>query len=301
MKKRWLVPVFASFLIFTSPILDAEATTTQDVTTIANQYLGIPYVWGGTTTLGFDCSGFTQRVFADLGYQLKRTAKEQYTQGKSVSKSQLQVGDLVFFNTSGRSVSHVGIYIGSNKFINAATSSGVTVSSLNNTYWKNRYVGAKRVVDFNNQQEVKGSTIDLNEYASRGEVAMRLAEALGVDTSSTNSSFVDVKSSNQIAGAVTALEKLGVFKGDGQGKFNPNSPITRAQLAKVLTISFHLKNAKESPLTFKDVSKNHWAYEYITTLATNGITIGKGDGLYGPNDFVTLSQLQTFIARSTNE
>lgn len=281
-------------------ITDAEAATTHELTSTAKQYIGIPYVWGGTSIYGFDCSGFTQRVFSDLGYQLNRTTKAQFAQGTTVTKKNLEVGDLVFFNTSGRGISHVGIYKGNNQFIHASTSQGVTVSSLSERYWKSRYIGAKRVVDFSEQkkQEVKHAAIDFSVYASRGEIALRLAEGLGLDTTDTNSPFIDIKPTDKIAGAATALQKLGIFEGNEQGKFNPNSPLTRAQMAKVLTIAFQLKPVKESPLQFRDVANNHWANDYISTLAGHGITIGKAKGLYGPNDYVTLTQLQTFIKRA---
>ena len=91
-----------------SNTVEASTITTKEVTSTAYQYLGVPYKYGGTTTRGIDCSGFTQKVFKELGVSLKRTAAQQYTQGKSVSRSNLQTGDLVFFNTSG-GVSHVGI------------------------------------------------------------------------------------------------------------------------------------------------------------------------------------------------
>ncbi len=302
-KKKWLIPVFASFMIFTSPLIDAEAATSQELVSTAKQYIGVPYAWGGTTTSGFDCSGFTQKVFADLGYQLNRTSAGQFAQGTAVSKQHLQIGDLVFFNTSGQGVSHVGIYIGNNQFINASSSKGVSIASLDNSYWKNRYVGAKRVIDFSKQQasEVKNASVDLGFYASRGKVALRLAEGLGLDTSDTNSPFIDVKSTDYVAGAATALNKLRIFEGNEQGKFNPNSPITRAQMAKVLTVAFNLKPIGKNTVQFRDVDQNHWAYDYITILAQHGITIGKGNGLYGPNDYVTLTQLETFIQRAVSK
>jgi len=299
-KKRWLIPVFASFMIFTSPIVDAEAATTQELVATAKQYIGVPYVWGGTTTQGFDCSGFTQKVFADLGYQINRTSAAQYAQGTPVSKANLQVGDLVFFNTSGNGVSHVGIYIGNNQFINSSSSKGVSIASLDNSYWKSRYVGAKRIVDFSKAApEVKPAAVDFSFYASREKVALRLAEGLGLDTSNTNSPFVDIKPTDSVAGAATALHQLKVFEGNEQGKFNPNSPITRAQMAKVLVVAFNLQPTGKA-VQFHDVPQNHWAYDYITILAQHGITIGKGNGLYGPNDYVTLTQLETFLSRATN-
>lgn len=299
-KKRWLIPVFASFMIFTSSIVDAEAATPQELITTAKQYIGVPYVWGGTTTSGFDCSGFTQKVFADLGYTINRTSQEQFSQGTPISKENLQIGDLVFFNTSGNGVSHVGIYIGSNQFIHASSSKGVSIASLDSNYWKGRYMGAKRMVDFpNSTPEVKASTVDLTIYASREKVAFRLAEGLGLDTTDTNSPFIDIKSSDRVAGAVTALNKLKIFEGNEQGRFNPNSPITRAQMAKVLVKAFNLKPTGKNTTEFRDVDKNHWAYDYIKILAQHGITIGKGNGNYGPNDYVSNTQLETFINRAT--
>ncbi len=127
--------------------LKAPAATTADqIISTAKQYLGVPYLWGGTTPNGFDCSGFVQYVFAKHGISLPRTSKQQYGVGTAVSKSQLQKGDLVFFDTSGSGVSHVGIYAGDDLFIHASTSKGVIFSSLDNTYWAPRYLGARRVL-----------------------------------------------------------------------------------------------------------------------------------------------------------
>ena len=113
----------------------AEAASANDLTSTAYQYIGIPYVYGGTTTSGLDCSGYTRLVYSDLGINLPRTSSAQYAQGTSVAKSKLQVGDLVFFNTSGAGVSHVGIYIGNNKFIHSQVGDGVSVTSLSDPYY----------------------------------------------------------------------------------------------------------------------------------------------------------------------
>lgn len=301
MKKRWLIPVFATFMLLSTPNIDVEAATKQQLTQTAQQYLGAPYVYGGTTTRGFDCSGYTQKVFSDLGIKLNRTSRDQFAQGTAVSKSNLQAGDLVFFNTSGRGVSHVGIYIGNNKFIHSSTSKGVIISSLSERYWAPRYIGAKRVANFEvAQPQVKQAAIDFTVYSSRGEVAIRLAEALGLDTSDTNAPFIDVKPTDRVAGAATALQKIGVFEGNQQGKFNPNSPLTRAQMAKILTVAFDLKQNPYNQMNFNDVPTNHWAHEYVAVLASNNITVGRAKGVYGPNDYVTKTQLQTFIERIEN-
>ena len=113
----------------------------------AKQYIGVPYVWGGESPSGFDCSGFVQYVFRQNGIRLNRTVVTQYTHGYAVSKSNLQPGDLVFFqNTYGSGLSHIGIYIGNNQFIHASGSQGVTISSLSNSYWISHYHSARRVL-----------------------------------------------------------------------------------------------------------------------------------------------------------
>jgi len=109
--------------------------------------LGIPYRLGGNSQSGIDCSGFTSRIYTTaVERPIPRMARAQYGVGSNVAKSDLQFGDLVFFNTTGRSPSHVGIYIEDDLFAHASVSYGVTISSLESTYYRKRYVGARRVV-----------------------------------------------------------------------------------------------------------------------------------------------------------
>lgn len=112
------------------------------------KYLDTPYKYGGNDFHGIDCSSFTQNVFgSSLNITLPRTASEQFQIGENItSKNDLKFGDLVFFNTSRRSKpGHVGIYIGEDLFAHASRSQGVTVSSMQSTYYKLRYIGAARI------------------------------------------------------------------------------------------------------------------------------------------------------------
>ncbi|MBU7005898.1 C40 family peptidase [Phosphitispora fastidiosa] len=122
-------------------------TKIDKVISIANSLKGTPYVRGGSTPKGFDCSGFTSYVFRlGAGVSLPRTSSGQATVGKAVSKDELQIGDIVYFNTNGKSVSHVGIYVGNNSFIHASYTKGITVTSLSNSYYVPKYLGARRVL-----------------------------------------------------------------------------------------------------------------------------------------------------------
>jgi cell wall-associated NlpC family hydrolase len=111
------------------------------------KYLNTPYKYGGNSKKGIDCSAFTQTIYTNaLSLSLLRSAREQYTQGISVDKSELQFGDLVFFNTRRRvRPGHVGIYIGDNLFAHASSKHGVIVSSLDHQYYTRTYMGARRM------------------------------------------------------------------------------------------------------------------------------------------------------------
>jgi peptidoglycan DL-endopeptidase CwlO len=110
---------------------------------IAMQFLGTPYVWGGASPGGFDCSGLVEYVFSQVGVSLPHHAADQYNYGVPVSRDQLEPGDLVFFDGLG----HVGIYIGNGEFIHAPhTGDVVKISSLNDSWYAATYVGARRIL-----------------------------------------------------------------------------------------------------------------------------------------------------------
>lgn len=123
-----------------------RSSVIRRVLSTAYSVIGTPYVFGGTTPYGFDCSGFTQYAFASAGISIPRTADSQLYYGRSVSVNDLRVGDLVFFTTYEPGASHCGIYVGDGNFIHAGTSTGVTVSSAFTGYWGARYYGACRIM-----------------------------------------------------------------------------------------------------------------------------------------------------------
>jgi peptidoglycan DL-endopeptidase LytE len=126
-----------------SPVSGVVGFKGYEVAQYAEQFIGVPYVWGGTTPSGFDCSGLVQYVYAHFGTTLPRTSYEQFNIGTSVPTSDLMPGDIVFFDTFGSGASHDGIFIGNGQFI-SATSSKVEIDSLSNPYWSAHYLGARR-------------------------------------------------------------------------------------------------------------------------------------------------------------
>src|SRR6476469_3935685 len=112
----------------------------------ALSYRGSPYRNGGSDPTGFDCSGFVQWVFAQHGVRLPRAVEDQYQLGSAIDRDAVQPGDLVFFETVSHGASHVGIALGGNQFVHAPSSRGVVrVESYTIAYWKQRFVGARRV------------------------------------------------------------------------------------------------------------------------------------------------------------
>ena len=110
-----------------------------------DDWRGTPYRYGGQSTKGVDCSAFVQLTFRNrLGHQLPRTTRNQIKTGAQVAKSELRVGDIVFFKVA-RNTLHNGVYLGDAKFMHASTSKGVTISDLNNVYWKKTYLTARRI------------------------------------------------------------------------------------------------------------------------------------------------------------
>jgi cell wall-associated NlpC family hydrolase len=129
---------------FARGIISRTSSLALSLTRSALRFIGTPYVFGGTSPSGFDCSGYTQHVFAMLGISLPRTADAQYYAGHPTVGGMVP-GDLVFFQTYLPGPSHVGIYLGGGRFIHSS-SHGVRISGLGESYWASRYLGARRMV-----------------------------------------------------------------------------------------------------------------------------------------------------------
>lgn len=134
---------------------EAEAMAATPLMKIVGDLIGVRYKAGGSTPKGFDCSGFTSYVFEKLaGIKLNRRSADQASQGTKIAKDKLREGDLVFFRTSGKSISHVGIYIGDGKFAHASSKKGITITSLDDKYYAKRYVTARRILTDDEYQEL---------------------------------------------------------------------------------------------------------------------------------------------------
>lgn len=129
-------------------LLDVPASDLNNMLLLQNidEWWGTKYCIGGETNSCIDCSAFTQAIMRDVyRKRIPRTAKEQYRLSSRVKQKSLKQGDLVFFHTTSKSVSHVGIYLANNKFVHASSSNGVTISDLTSDYWHDHYTGGGRI------------------------------------------------------------------------------------------------------------------------------------------------------------
>lgn len=144
--------VYKSYLVDSSSSSSTGSGTSgsagEAIVAKAKEYLGVPYVYGGTSPSGFDCSGLVYYVYKQLGYSLYRTATAQYKNGTYVERSDLQAGDiLIFYNSGMTGIGHAGIYIGDGQFIHASSGGGkVQINKLSESYYNSHYYGARRVV-----------------------------------------------------------------------------------------------------------------------------------------------------------
>ncbi|MCD7844875.1 MAG: SH3 domain-containing protein [Oscillospiraceae bacterium] len=131
-----------------SSLSSSSTSAGEAIVTEAKKYLGVSYVYGGTSPSGFDCSGFVYYVYKQCGYSITRTASSQNSDGTYVSRDNLQPGDIiVFYNSAMTAIGHVGIYIGDGQFIHSSSGSGkVVISELSSSYYNSHYYSARRIV-----------------------------------------------------------------------------------------------------------------------------------------------------------
>ena len=311
-------------LLMTFPFHNVSAASNQEeVVNIAKSNIGVPYVYGGTTPNGFDCSGFLRYIFGKVGMDLPRVSADQYRVGKPVSKADLEPGDLVFFEkTSNKAgVTHAGMYIGNNEFISATTSKGVKIDSLSNTYWGPKYYGAKRIIEnkiggfsdvdtshpaFDAINTLGGNgviqgygdgTFHPEDKVTRGQAAAIVNRILNKEPNNLNV-FIDVSPTYPFAKDIAVIKELGIIEGFADGTFRPHDYMTRAQMAVIVQKAFNTQVSIASN-NYSDITPSYWAYDAIIAMSSiDNTSIFAGDR-YNPTDLATRAFFTAAIYNST--
>ncbi len=206
--QKWWILVAAVLMFFSVTVVDTqstEAATGSQVVSEGKKLQGTSYQWGGRTpSTGFDCSGFVRYAYGQAGIDLPFGTANQVNEGSFVERSNLQPGDIVFFSGTYRSgVSHNGIYVGDNQFIHASASQGVTITSMNNSYWAPKYHSARRIAS-SGGQEVVASTADSTPSSQESTSSSSSSASSSSADSATvvNTSRVNVRDGGSLSASV---------------------------------------------------------------------------------------------------
>lgn len=245
---------------FTNEIA-VKSNNIDNLIELANKQLGKPYKWGASGPDSFDCSGFTYYVYKNsTGISLPRTSTQQSKIGKTVSKNNLKPGDLVFFNTSGKGISHVGLYVGNSKFIHSPSSGkNIKYDSINSSYYSKKFVIAKRVLEF--QQEQLNPYFDIENHWAESTIRVFISK--------------------------------GYVGGYSDNTFKPDKLITRGEFVNILNNVFGL--TKSSGKVFKD-TENHWTKSAVDIAVTNGVCNGKTEDRFEPDSLLTREEAAVMIS-----
>lgn len=303
MKRIISLLVMTITLFYSSTLVNAESISDSLINN-SKKYIGTPYVFGAKSpTKGFDCSGFSQYVFEKTGINLPRTTREQYKMGESISKEDLVKGDLVFFETYRSGPSHLGIYIENNKFIHASTSKGVTISSLDESYWKSRYIGARRVLTNEQVIEVEKVFDDVtSEYWAFDEIKDLKEEGIvsgeGDDFNPDNP--ITYEQANAMIARTLGIKELpGNFPLEGEKDLAEN--ITREEASVLINKAYELDFKNENELEFSDIDETHEYYSEVRKAVSSGYIGGYADKSFKPHNPITRAEFAVVLSRVLGE
>ncbi|WLR50544.1 NlpC/P60 family protein [Bacillus tianshenii] len=289
----------------------AEENPVEDIISNSKKYMGVPYVFGGTTPNGFDCSGYIRHVYNESGISLPRTTSQQYNVGQAVAKEDLQKGDIVFFETYKSGPSHSGIYLGDGKFIHASSTKGVTISSINNPYyWQPRYIGARQVV-----QQVKGvadTKIEYNENHWAYEIVESL-RGLGVVDGNNFNPEEKLQEGQAVKMLKQSLKQNGFSNAQAAAKlknskiidntaYTSKDDVTREKAAMMLvqTLLADEERQSDKQLTFVDFDTSHRGYAEVAVAIEQQLITGYADGSFKPHDKIKQSEFAVLVHRALN-